>query len=202
VTREPLSVLIIDDHPIFIDALKIALQPMLTGARILGAQSLIAATETLQSTDVDLILLDLMLPDAGGVESVARIRDLAPCARVVIVSGRDDPVTVSLAKAVGAEGFISKADPLTRIQNHLKAIISGASVFPATAGAVGLADAISRLTPAQARVLAAAATGKLNKQIAYDMNLAEPTVKAHMSAIFKRLGVTNRTQAILAVSVG
>lgn len=199
---EPLSVLIIDDHPIFIDALKIALQPTLSNARIFGAQSLIVAAETLRSTVVDLVLLDLMLPDAGGVESVARIRDLAPGARVVIVSGRDDPITVSLAKAVGAEGFISKSDPLTLIQSHLKTIISGASVFPNTQESIGVADAISRLTPAQARVLAAAATGKLNKQIAYDMNLAEPTVKAHMSAIFRRLGVTNRTQAILAVSAG
>ena len=62
-----------------------------------------------------------------------------------------------------------------------------------------MANAISALTQAQARVLAAAATGKLNKQIAYEMNLAEPTIKAHMSAIFKKLGVNNRTQAIIAL---
>lgn len=84
-------------------------------------------------------------------------------------------------------------DQLTRINN-------GEAVFPASRGAEGISEALTLVTPAQARILAAAATGKLNKQIACDMSLAEPTVKAHMSAIIKRLGVANRTQAILAIS--
>jgi DNA-binding NarL/FixJ family response regulator len=117
-----------------------------------------------------------------------------------VVSGRDDPLTVSLARALGCDGFISKASPLTEIQNGLRALLAGDPVFPTSPGASPLAASIALLTAAQARVLAAAATGKLNKQIAYEMNLAEPTVKSHMSAIFKRLGVSNRTQAILALN--
>ena len=193
-------ILIVDDHPLFIDALTLALRPLTSGDAPSKATTLAEAIAALTSRPVEFILLDLMLPDAGGVESVARVREVAGDARLVVVSGRDDAVTVSLARALGADGFISKASPLTAIQTQLRDIMRGMTVFPASAETVDVAQAITALTPAQARVLAAAATGKLNKQIAYEMNLAEPTIKAHMSAIFKRLGVNNRTQAILAIT--
>ena len=197
--RQQASILIVDDHPIFIDALRLALRPIIDRPAVSSASSLAVACAMLATQKVDLILLDLMLPDAGGVESVSRIRDIAAGARIVVISGRDDAVTVNLARALGAHGFISKGDPLTSIQSRLLDIVAGKLVYPDNDKS-DLADAISLLTPAQARVLAAATTGKLNKQIAFEMNLAEPTVKSHLSAIFKRLGVTNRTQAILAVS--
>ncbi len=196
---QPIRVVIVDDHPLFIDALTLALRPLASGAAPSSASTLAQAMAILRTVPADLILLDLMLPDAGGVESVARVREVAAHARVVVVSGKDDAVTVNLARALGADGFISKASPLTEIQQRLRAVLAGEAVFPEAQPAPAVADAISALTQAQARVLAAAATGKLNKQIAYEMNLAEPTIKAHMSAIFKKLGVNNRTQAILAL---
>ena len=194
----PFRLMVVDDHPLFIEALQLALRPVIAGVSVSSAATLAAAVERLKDAPVDLILLDLMLPDAGGVEGVARVREVCGAARVVVVSGRDDPVTVSLVKALGADSFISKALPLTLIQDRLRDIVAGRPVFPeAGASDAATAAAVSTLTAAQARVLAAAATGKLNKQIAYEMNLAEPTIKAHMSAIFKKLGVNNRTQAIL-----
>ncbi len=143
-----------------------------------------------------------MMPDAGGVEGVARVRDLAPGARLVVVSARADPVTISLVRAVGANGFISKSNPLSVIQSQLREVLAGKAVFPEEPNAAGVASRVAALTPAQARVLAAAATGRLNKQIAADMNLSEATVKTHMSGILRRLGVHNRTQAILALPGG
>ena len=193
-------IVVVDDHPLFVDALRLALRPVIGGASLATAASLADALEFLRTHAADLILLDLMLPDAGGTEGVARVREIAADARLVVISGRDDPVTVSLARALGADGFISKVAPLTAIQDQLGDIIAGRAVFPQPGSSPNLATMIATLTPAQARVLAAAATGKLNKQIAYEMQLAEPTIKAHMSAVFKKLGVNNRTQAILAIN--
>ena len=200
VAQQSLAALIVDDHPLFVDALALALQPLLGRGRLTSAGSIAEACSALAGQRIELVLLDLMLPDAGGVEGVARVRELAPGARLVVISGRADPVTISLVRAVGADGFISKANPLSVIQDQLQAILAGKAVFPEQAAVPDIAAKIALLTPAQARVLAAAATGRLNKQIAADMNLSEATIKTHMSAILKRLGVHNRTQAILALT--
>lgn len=198
-SRSNLHVLIVDDHPLFVDALRLALEPLVQGLQVTAATTLAQAREVLTGPAPDLILLDLSLPDAGGTEAIGRLRELAPDVRLVVVSGRDDAVTIGLARALGCDGFISKGLPLTDIQVQLRKVLSRAAVFPDCA-ASAIAVSVAALTPAQARVLAAAATGKLNKQIAYEMGLAEPTVKSHMSAILKRLGVPNRTQAILMIN--
>ncbi len=195
-----LSALIVDDHPLYVDALVLALQPLLGRGPVSSAGCLADACRVLADQRVGLVLLDLMLPDAGGVEGVARLRDLAPGARLAVVSARADPVTISLVRAVGADGFISKSNPLSLIQSQLREVLAGKAVFPEPPALSEVSASIAALTPAQARVLAAAATGRLNKQIAADMNLSEATVKTHMSGILRRLGVHNRTQAILALS--
>lgn len=200
VPASAVTALIVDDHPLFVDALALALQPLLGGGRLFTAGALTRACQMLAVEKVDLVLLDLVLPDSGGVEGIARVREYAASARVAVISGRSDLATVSLARAVGADAFISKSDPFALIQAHLGDVLAGKPVFPDHGGATDLAAKIALLTPAQARILAAAATGKLNKQIAADMHLAEATVKTHMSAILKRLGVNNRTQAILALA--
>ena len=196
------SVLVVDDHPLFLEALRLALQPMIGPVPPTAAASLADAIALLADRTYSLVLVDLMLSDAGGVESVARLRSLVGRAKLVVVSGRDDAATVRLAKAVGADAFISKGDSLVVIQQNLRRVLSGELVFPERSDPDAFGQALARLTPAQARVLAAAATGKLNKQIAFEMGLAEATVKAHMSAAIKRLGVNNRTQAILRLSDG
>lgn len=200
VPQHNISALIVDDHPLFVEALMLAVQPLLGRGQILSAGSLTDAARVLAGQRVGLVLLDLMLPDAGGVEGVARLRGLAAGARLAVVSGRADRVAISLVRAVGADGFISKSNPLALIQSQVQDVLAGKAVFPEEPTSAGVAAKIARLSPAQARVLAAAATGKLNKLIAADMNLSEATVKTHMSAILKRLGVHNRTQAILALA--
>jgi DNA-binding NarL/FixJ family response regulator len=197
---QTLAALIVDDHPLFVDALALALQPLVGRGQVSSAGCLAEACRILADRRVELVLLDLMLPDAGGVEGVARVRELAVGARLAVVSARTDPVTIGLVRAVGADGFIAKSNPLAIIQSQLREVLAGGAVFPQQPPATGVAARLAQLTPAQARVLAAAATGRLNKQIAADMTLSETTVKTHMSAILKRLGVHNRTQAILALS--
>lgn len=146
-----------------------------------------------------LILLDLQLPDTQSFEGVARLRGLTT-AQLVVISARADPVTIALVRGVGADGFIAKSSPMAVIQGQLQTVLAGKPVFPTQPVAPDIAKRIADLTPAQARVLSAAATGKLNKQIAADLNLSETTVKSHMSGILNRLGLHNRTQAILALS--
>ena len=194
------SALVVDDHPLFVDALCLALQSLTGGGQVATASSLAEACARLAAQRFDLVLLDLVLPDAVGMEGLARVRELMAGARVVVISGRSDPTTISLARAIGVAGFISKTDALSQIQKRLRAVMAGEAVFPEDDLTPALVAKIAKLTPAQARVLAAAATGKLNKQIAADMNLAEATIKTHMSAILRRLRVNNRTQAILALT--
>jgi DNA-binding NarL/FixJ family response regulator len=190
--REP--ILIVDDHPIFVDALRMALTPLIDGPEIATAGSLAEAEAFLRATGARLILLDLGLPDAFELDGAGRLKSLRPDTPLVIVSGRDDAATVALARAMGVAGFISKASPLSDIQVGLRLALAGRPVFPA-AGPTVAAAAIASLTAGQARVLAAAASGRPYKQIAFDLGIAEPTLKVHMSAIFKKLGVLNRTQA-------
>ena len=134
----------------------------------------------------------------GGARRTARV----PWIPIVIISARQQPELIAAARALGAAGYLSKAQPLDALLGSLKRVLAGEVVFPAGAkGAeAGAArDRIAVLSGAQLRVLLALADGRLNKQIAGDLGVTEATVKAHMTAIFRKLGVNNRTQAILAM---
>lgn len=198
-STQPIATLIVDDHPLYADALMLALQPLVGGGQLLSVGSLAEACRMLATGRFGLILLDLQLPDTQSFEGVARLRGLTT-AQLVVISARADPVTIALVRGVGADGFIAKSSPMAVIQGQLQTVLAGKPVFPTQPVAPDIAKRIAGLTPAQARVLSAAATGKLNKQIAADLNLSETTVKSHMSGILNRLGLHNRTQAILALS--
>ncbi len=198
-STQPIATLIVDDHPLYADALMLALPPLVGGGQLLSVGSLAEACRMLATGRFGLILLDLQLPDTQSFEGVARLRGLTT-AQLVVISARADPVTIALVRGVGADGFIAKSSPMAVIQGQLQTVLAGKPVFPTQPVAPDIAKRIADLTPAQARVLSAAATGKLNKQIAADLNLSETTVKSHMSGILNRLGLHNRTQAILALS--
>ena len=198
-STQPIATLVVDDHPLYADALMLAVRPLVGGGEISAVGSLAEACRILATGRFGLILLDLQLPDTQSFEGVARLRGLTS-AQLVVISARVDPATIALVRETGADGFIAKSNPIAVIQGQLQAVLAGKPVFPTQPVAAGIAKRIADLTPAQARVLAAAATGKLNKQIAADLNLSESTVKSHMSAILSRLALHNRTQAILALS--
>lgn len=153
--------------------------------------------------DIALLLLDYQLPDSDGFSGFFRLQHALGNVPIAIISAFDEPRIVSAAKAVGAAGFLSKSQPLEEIAGAITKLLLGQTVFPPTTEMDGgLRDMSSRmatLSSAQKRVLAALVRGDLNKQIAADLDLTEATIKAHLTAIFRKLGVSNRLQAILAV---
>lgn len=203
-------VLIADDHPLFRAALVQALSGCLIDAEILQARDLPEAWATLESRDdIDLVLLDLHMPGNQGLAGLASIRCHFPAVAVVVVSANEDPRVIRRVLDHGAAGFIPKSSSLDELTEALNTVLDcGEWVPPHLARAVAdtdstdedreLATRIAALTPQQFRVLAMVANGQLNKQIADQLGIQERTVKAHMSEIFHKLEVRNRTQAGVA----
>lgn len=202
----PQSILVVDDHPMCTAALTMAAHAVDPATEVRVAASLGQAEELARARRPDLVLLDLVLPDAQGFSGVALMRALCPETPVAVVSSRDDEQTVRKLAGLGARGFISKTAAVDRMIAAIRALLAGGQWFPdgllaerAADGHDDAAERIGSLSLAQLRVLRAIAEGAQNKQIAYDLDLAIPTVKSHLAAIFRKLGVTNRTQAVLAL---
>lgn len=199
-------VLIVDDHPLVGEAFELsvgAAYPHIEVGRVTTAAEAEAYVRT-HGSRIKLVLLDLILPDARGFSALLSLQQILPGCPIAIVSARTDAHTVALARTFGVAAYLSKAAPVSVLVNAVGTILRGEPApFPETAAPSPAADdfqkQIASLSPAQLRVLMAVADGRLNKQIAHDMNLTEGTVKQHMSAIFKKLGVGNRSQAILAI---
>ncbi|HEX7374214.1 MAG TPA: response regulator transcription factor [Steroidobacteraceae bacterium] len=203
------EIIVADDHPLFREALKAAVARIERGIGFVEADSvagLLAAVEG--HPGADLLLLDLNMPGAQGFNALAHVRGSHPQLPVVIVSADDDPQTIAAALRYGAQGFIPKSTEAGQIGKAVESVLAG-DVYtpigfqpPRTTGAgsedIEIARRIADLTPQQFRVLGMLCAGLLNKQIAYDLDVSEATIKAHVTAVLRKLGVTTRTQAVLA----
>ena len=194
-------VLLADDHPLFRQALRTAVvlaQPQLV---IEEAGTLEAAREALtQRPDFVLVLLDLKMPDCTGFSGLLSLRSEFPHMPIVVVSSSGTTTTVSRAIAFGAAGFIPKSASVNQIGEALLTVLAGDIWTPPTTPAAAVpavVDAIASLTPTQLRTLMGLQRGLANKQIAFEMGVTEATVKAHITTMFRKLGVVNRTQASL-----
>lgn len=199
--------LIADDHPLYRLALAQAVRGVIDGGVVAEAGSLEEARATLAAQpDTDLVLLDLHLPDSHGLMGLAALRGEFPSVAVVMISAHDDPATIRRALAYGAAGFIPKRAGMDELQAALRAVLdceewlppalrADVEALPGSREDADLSARLATLTPQQFKVLARVAEGRLNKQIADELGIQERTVKAHMSAIFEKLGVRNRTQA-------
>lgn len=195
-------VLIADDHPLTREGLTLAVRSVFAGAVIDPAGSVEEALCVAgRHRRFRLILLDLMLPDARGFSGLLQLQHVAPDSPIAMISAREGDALVVAARALGAVGFLYKSRPLDVLADALRTIAAGQVSFPpAPASACDtLRDRIASLSGAQLKVLLALADGRLNKQIAGDLAVTEATVKAHLTAIFRKLGVTNRSQALLAI---
>lgn len=207
-----LKILIADDHPLFRLALRQAVAGVAEEARIEEADSLEAARNNLlKSPDTDLVLLDLHMPDSHGLVGLVSLRAEFPACAVVMISAHDDPATIRRALTYGASGFIAKRAGLDEMQTGLRAVLAceqwlppdlrdSVAAAPLALDDGALATRLNSLSPQQFRVLTLIAQGRLNKQIADTLAIQERTVKAHVTAIFEKLGVRNRTQAGVLLS--
>ncbi len=198
-------VLVADDHPLFRAAVLHALREEIDVGQTLEVASVSALTEALAvHPDVDLVLLDLTMPGARGFSSLVWLRGERPDIPVIVISSNDHPRVIRRAQQFGAAGFIPKSAPAEAIRTAVTAVMGGDTCFPPLAAERSERDAqlaarLARLTPQQFRVLLCVADGLLNKQIAYELGLAENTVKVHVTAILKKLECNSRTQAALLV---
>jgi DNA-binding NarL/FixJ family response regulator len=204
-----LTFVIADDHPLFRGALKEALVGVGDVAAIHEAGDFESAKALISTNeDVDLVLLDLSMPGASGLSGLISLRGLHPSAPMVVVSAHDDAATIRRALELGAAGFISKSASMDEIRHAVQTVLAGDIAAPVgvdlgTEGDPEVSDLIGRLqtlTPQQTRVLGMLAEGLLNKQIAFELNVSEATVKAHVSAILQKLGVDSRTQAVIRLA--
>lgn len=202
--------LIADDHPLFRDALQRAVVTAVPDATVHTADSVPALYALIEAMpEADLLLMDLHMPGARGYSALAHIRGQFPGLPTIVVSGHEEAHVARRALAHGASAYIPKSAMVDDIVDAVRTVLDGDVWLPhqLVGGHVELrseeADVAARvatLTPQQFRVLNMIAEGLLNKQIAYELGVSEATVKAHMTAIMRKLGVSNRTQVALAAS--
>ena len=204
-----ITLLIADDHPLYRDALRGALSLSLPALTLKEAGDLNTTVDILNNEDIDLLLLDLHMPGSNDLFGLLHIRKLFHELPVAVVSGTEDTTLISKIISVGALGFIPKTASAQDIANAVEAILDGDVWLPDNLSEdvdevneefSELADKVASLTPSQYKVLCYMRDGLLNKQIGFNLDIAEATVKAHVTAIFKKLGINNRTQAVLIAS--
>ena len=203
------NILIADDHPLFRTALKQAVSASFSDARIHEADSL-AALESLgqQSVPFDIILLDLHMPGTHGFSGLIYLREQYRKVPLIVISATEDVDVIQRAIHFGADGFIPKSTPVDTMTSAMKQVMDGERWLPEHARRAmpptlpdlsAMSERIASLTPQQFRVMGMLMEGMQNKIIAYELDVSEATIKAHMTAIFRKLGVRNRTQAVLAL---
>jgi len=196
VQSQTTTIIIADDHPLFRGALRQAVASSMPQARVVEASGMEDLNATLtQERDVDLILLDLTMPGVQGFSGLMSLRAQYPELPVVIVSATEEPTVIRRAMDFGASGFIPKSLGVRELIGAIRAVLAGGVSFPEPAPAPAPRDAALSLR--QIEVLALLAEGLSNKQIARRLELAERTVKAHVTEVLQRLGVANRTHAVV-----
>jgi two-component system nitrate/nitrite response regulator NarL len=195
--------LVVDDHPLMLEGLVQIAGQALPGHRLLQASNFADARRlSLGDQPPQLVLLDPGLPDLHGLAAIQGMVKALPAGAVVVISANDQPQDQEAAWVAGARGFISKGAPPEALMAGLQAVAQGRRVLVTRQQGLNEAPAPpaeqAGLSARQLEVLAAICEGQSNKQIGQRLEITEKTVKAHVSAIFDKLKVANRTQATLA----
>lgn len=203
------KLIIADDHPLFRNALVNAISNTFVTKATVEADCFEGTVQALeQHPDTDMLLLDLHMPGNCGFLGLIQLRKNYPTLPIVVISASDDADVIKRVMSFGASAFVPKSAHPIDIGKALNAVMNGDLWLPekyrhllspdANDDAdLDLAAKVAQLTAQQYKVLYYLTEGWLNKQIAYDLNISEATVKAHMTAIFRKLGVTNRTQVVI-----
>jgi DNA-binding NarL/FixJ family response regulator len=204
-----ITLLIADDHPLYRDALKGALKLSANELDIIETGDLNSTVKAIDETEIDLLMLDLHMPGSSDLFGFLHIQKLYPDLPIAVISGTEDASLISKIVSLGAMGFIPKTASASQIGEALNAMLDGDVWLPESVRVKiqdvdenfsKLAENVASLTPSQYKVLCYMRDGLLNKQIGYNLDIAEATVKAHVTAIFRKLGINNRTQAVLIAS--
>lgn len=205
------TLLIVDDHPLMCDALALTLKMAFGLRRTRTARSLAAAVESIRTDGPpDAIILDLNLPDAAGTEGLVTLTRLAPEVPITLISAELDPDMIGAALDAGARGFVAKSLSRDALTDAFSRMWAGEVVVPedydpgARAAPDGQAELMRRfatLTPQQMRILRLICMGKANKEISYELSIAEATVKTHITAIMSKINARRRTQAVLLANM-
>jgi DNA-binding NarL/FixJ family response regulator len=207
-----MHLLIVDDHPLFRDALASALGLAYPDARLHEADGIASACAVLATQPaIEIILLDLSMQGVTGFEGLLAIRAQAPRVPILVVSGLEDPRIIREALDHGAAGFVPKAVDKATLTRAIADVLAGglsvpaslpnATLPPSSARKAPIAERVASLTPQQVRVLAMIRQGKLNKQIAHELQVGDSTVKAHVSEILRKLDVISRTQIVIETAL-
>jgi DNA-binding NarL/FixJ family response regulator len=197
--------IVADDHPLFRSALKHAVLSVL-GDNILESASFDETLDLLNThQNLELVFLDLNMPGNQGLTGLTILRNNYPDVLVVIVSADERPEIIKKAIDFGSSGYIPKSTPLPIISQAVEQILEGQIWVPEdmlnevkqlnNSQYITFASRLEKLTPHQLKVLQLMADGLLNKQIAYELQVSESTIKQHVSAVLNKLGFNNRTQA-------
>jgi DNA-binding NarL/FixJ family response regulator len=207
-----MKILLVDDHPLFLDGLALLFAQEFPQAEVLQAHSLAAALSTVAAEPaVSWVLLDLGLPDSEGMLALQRLREACPEATCVVMSADERPATILAAIDLGAAGFLPKTTRHGELLRALRLMMGGGVYLPASvlamqpgpvSGTPAAAESVDALglSPRQGDVLRLLIEGKPNKAICRDLGLSESTVKTHLAAIFRKLGASSRTQAVVAAA--
>lgn len=197
------KLLLVDDHALLREALALLLEHTWPGVQVLQAGSLAQACVLVDDhAELRLVLLDLGLPDAQGLQCLRVLHARAPWARHVVLSAQDQPALVLQAIEAGAVGYIPKTADLRQMQGALQHVMDGGISLPPGMPMPDMAPGCGQqsLTPRQRDVLGLLVDGHPNKTIGRQLGLSPSTVKTHMEAIFRQLGVRSRTQAVLVAA--
>ena len=207
--NSPQAILIADDHPLFRSALQQVIGQLYPQTELYQAANVAELQAQVEKhPDIDLLLLDLHMPGALGYSALSWFTGHRKNTPVIMISANSHPETVRRAIDHGAAGFLSKSADIEVMAECIAQVLQGSrGLHPgleatgqgATLQSLDVADALASLTPQQFRVTSMLVEGLLNKQIAYELEVKEATIKAHMTEIFRKLGVHSRTQAVLAL---
>jgi DNA-binding NarL/FixJ family response regulator len=201
-----ITFLIVDDHPLFLEALQSAIEVGYPGAQVDIAETIKGAMAQLAAKKYNLVLLDLKMPDASGLDGLMEIRRTFPKLPLAVISASSECDVIAKVKSIGAQGFINKSQPRLGILLAVAELLEGNVTFPESLNVEqkvspgsyeDVAEKLRQLTPQQYKVLNKVCEAKLNKQIAFELGVTETTIKAHITIIFKKFGVHSRTQAVL-----
>ncbi|MGB0221266.1 MAG: response regulator [Sinimarinibacterium flocculans] len=202
-----MKILLVDDHELFREGIKLLLANLAESCEFAEAAELASALQLAAQQRFDIVLLDFRLPGPSGFEALAALRLAAEAASIVVLSGEDDPALIRRVIDEGAAGFIPKASSHAMMMAALRLIIAGGTYLPPhvlsidarpenDGGNDSEAPTTAHLTERQRETLRLTMQGKSNKVIAREMDVSEATVKAHLAAAFRALGVHNRTEAV------